>query len=290
MSARRLRFGLATVLGLAKRGFFIPYRYADTLPPPGARPPYRAIEALFDAHRAAFVALIDGLGGYADAFAAIGPDDPPAPRWNQDWFPRLDAAVAYALVRRGAPARIVEVGSGHSTRFMARAVADGGLATRITAIDPAPRAALDGLDVEIIRKPVHEAGAAPFADLAAGDVLFIDSSHILMPGSDVDWLFNHLLPTLPAGLRVHIHDVFLPDDYPAGWDWRGYNEQLGVAAMLLAGGYRPLFASHYATTSLAAALAESAVARLPLSAGAYETSLWLEKTCPAIGSRAVEEN
>ena len=289
MSARRLRFGLATVLGLAKRGFFIPYRYADTLPPPGARPPYRAIEALFDAHRAAFVALIDGLGGYADAFAAIGPDDPPAPRWNQDWFPRLDAAVAYALVRRGAPARIVEVGSGHSTRFMARAVADGGLATRITAIDPAPRATLDGLDVEIIRKPVHEAGAAPFADLAAGDVLFIDSSHILMPGSDVDWLFNHLLPTLPAGLRVHIHDVFLPDDYPAGWDWRGYSEQLGVAAMLLAGGYRPLFASHYATTSLAAALAESAVARLPLSAGAYETSLWLEKTCPAVGSRAFEE-
>ncbi len=290
MSARRLRFGLATVLGLAKRGFFIPYRYADTLPPPGARPPYRAIEALFDAHRAAFVALIDGLGGYADAFAAIGPDDPPAPRWNQDWFPRLDAAVAYALVRRGAPARIVEVGSGHSTRFMARAVADGGLATRITAIDPAPRAALDGLDVEIIRKPVHEAGAARFADLAAGDVLFIDSSHILMPGSDVDWLFNHLMPTLPAGLRVHIHDVFLPDDYPAGWDWRGYNEQLGVAAMLLAGGYRPLFASHYATTRLAAALAESAVARLPLGAGAYETSLWLEKTCPAVGSRAVEEN
>ena len=288
MSARRLRFGLATVLGLAKRGFFIPYRYADALPPPGARPTYRAIEALFDAHRAEFVALIDGLGVYADAFAAIGPDNPPAPRWNQDWFPRLDAAVAYALVRRGAPARIVEVGSGHSTRFMARAVADGGLATRITAIDPAPRAALDGLDVEIIRKPVHEAGTAPFADLAAGDVLFIDSSHILMPGSDVDWLFNHLLPTLPAGLRVHIHDVFLPDDYPAGWDWRGYNEQLGVAAMLLAGGYRPLFASRYAATRLTAALAESAVARLPLNAGAYETSLWLEKTRPAVGSRAFE--
>ncbi len=288
MSARRLRFGLATVLGLAKRGFFIPYRYAGTLPPPGTRAPYDAIEALFDAHRADFAALLDGLADYAEPFAAIGPDSPPAPRWNQDWFPRLDAAVAYAMVRRGAPARIVEVGSGHSTRFMARAVADGGLATRITAIDPAPRAALDGLDVEIIRKPVHQAGAAPFANLAAGDVLFIDSSHILMPGSDVDWLFNHLLPTLPAGLRVHIHDVFLPDDYPVDWDWRGYNEQLGVAAMLLAGGYRPLFASRYAATRLAGVLADSAVARLPLGAGAYETSLWLEKTCPAAGSRAVD--
>jgi hypothetical protein len=288
VSARRLHFGLATVLGLAKRGFFIPYRYADTLPPAGARPTYRAIEALFDAHRTDFLGLIDGLADYAEPFAAIGPDSPPAPRWNQDWFPRLDAAVAYAMVRRGAPARIVEVGSGHSTRFMARAVADGGLATRITAIDPAPRAALDGLDIEIHRKTVHQAGAAPFADLAAGDILFIDSSHILMPGSDVDWLFNHLLPTLPAGLRIHIHDVFLPDDYPVEWDWRAYNEQLAAAAMLLTGGYRPLFASGYAVTRLAGAVAASAVARLPLGAGAYETSLWLEKTCPAIGSRAVD--
>ena len=290
MRARRLRFGLATVLGLAKRGFFIPYRYADALPPPGARASYQAVEALFDAHRSDFLELIDGLADYAGAFAAIGPDNPPAPRWNQDWFPRLDAAIAYTLVRRGAPARIVEVGSGHSTRFMVRAVADGGLATRITAIDPAPRAALDGLDVEIIRRPVHEAGAAPFADLAAGDILFIDSSHILMPGSDVDWLFNHLLPTLPAGLRIHIHDVFLPDDYPAAWDWRGYNEQLGVAAMLLAGGYRPRFASRYAAIRLAGALADSAVARLPLGVGAFETSLWLEKTCPAAGPRVVDGN
>ena len=281
MSARCLRFGLATVLGLAKRGFFIPYRYADTLPPPGARPSYRAMEALFDAHRAEFVALIDGLDGYADAFAAIGPDDPPAPRWNQDWFPRLDAAVAYALVRRGAPARIVEVGSGHSTRFMARAVADGGLATRITAIDPAPRAALEGLDVEIHRQPVHQAGAAPFAALAAGDVLFIDSSHILMPGSDVDWLFNHLLPTLPAGLRVHIHDVFLPDDYPAGWDWRGYNEQLGVAILLQGGAYRVLWSSRYVATRLAGALDGTVVRRLPLLAGVHESSLWLSKEAPA---------
>ncbi len=290
MSARRLRFGLATVLGLAKRGFFIPYRYADALPQAGARPAYGAIEVLFDAHQADFRALIADLGDYAGAFAAIGPDNPPAPRWNQDWFPRLDAAVAYALVRRRAPAHIVEVGSGHSTRFLARAVADGGLRTRITAIDPAPRAAIDGLDVEIIRKPVHQAGAAPFAALAAGDLLCIDSSHILMPGSDVDWLFIHLLPSLPAGLHLHIHDVFLPDDYPADWDWRGYNEQLGVASLLLSGGYRPLFASHYAATRLAEALAGSAVARLPLDAGAYESSLWLEKTCPAVDSRAVERN
>ena len=73
-------------------------------------------------------------------------------------------------------------------------------------------------------------------DLAPGDVLSIDSSHILMPGTDVDILLNRVLPALPAGVLVHIHDVFLPDDYPPAWSWRGYNEQLGVAALVQGGG------------------------------------------------------
>src|SRR5262245_31183128 len=84
--------------------------------------------------------LLSLIEGHARELEAIGPDAPPAPRWNQDWFPRLDAAAAYAMVRALRPKRIVEVGSGHSTRFLARAVADGGLDTRITAIDPEPRA------------------------------------------------------------------------------------------------------------------------------------------------------
>ena len=68
------------------------------------------------------------------------PQSPRLARWDQDWFPRLDAAIAYSLVRERKPRRIVEVGSGHSTRFLAEAIADGGLATELTAIDPAPRA------------------------------------------------------------------------------------------------------------------------------------------------------
>ncbi len=201
----------------------------------------------------------------------------PAPRWDQDWFPRLDAAMAYAMVRRAAPQRIVEVGSGHSTRFLARAVADGGLATRITAIDPAPRAAITGLDVEIIRDTVQGAGATPFEGLAAGDILFIDSSHILMPGTDVDVLMNRVMPALPPGVLVHMHDICLPDDYPADWAWRGYNEQLAVAGLLTGGGYRPLFASRYAVTRMSQAVARSAAGKLPLLDGAVESSLWLEK-------------
>jgi hypothetical protein len=274
--ARRLAFGLMTLLGLGERGFFIPYRYAGQVPRRSARGGYTALEPLFFAAEGMFLQLLGRMDLYADDLAKLG-GKPPEPRWEQDWFPRLDAAAAYTLVRDARPKRIVEVGSGHSTRFMCRAIRDGGFDTQVTAIDPAPRAALDGLRLTTLRKPVQEAGTAPFAPLAAGDVLFIDSSHILMPGTDVDLLFNHVLPSLPAGVLVHVHDIFLPDDYPAEWEWRGYNEQLGTAALIQGGGYRLVWASRYAATRMAARVAAGVAGRLPLMPGAHESSLWLAK-------------
>ncbi len=274
---RRLWFGLSTVLGLSPRGFFIPYRYAGTLPRPGARPAYDAVADLFASRRAHFAELLTQLAPLAGDLRAIGAAAPPAPRWDQSWFPRLDAAIAYGLVRLSKPKRIIEVGSGHSTRFVARAVADGGLETRILAIDPAPRADLARLPVELRRETLQAAGAAPFRDLAAGDLLMIDSSHILMPGSDVDFLLGRVLPLLPDGVWVHFHDIFLPDDYPADWDWRGYNEQLGVLALLLGGGWEVGFSSRYVVTRMAEELAASPVASLPLPAEALESGLWLRK-------------
>ncbi|HEX2257300.1 MAG TPA: class I SAM-dependent methyltransferase, partial [Afifellaceae bacterium] len=184
---------------------------------------------------------------------------------------------AYVLVREMRPRRIVEVGSGHSTRFMARAIRDGELATELIAIDPAPRADIEGLGATLIRSTVQAAGTAPFKPLQAGDILFVDSSHILMPGTDVDVLFNHILPALPARVLVHVHDVFLPDDYPPDWDWRGYNEQLGVAA-LIQGGYGLIWSSRYAATRMADRVATSAAGRLELKPSAHEASLWLVKT------------
>jgi hypothetical protein len=274
---RRIWFGLLTVLDLAKRGFFIPYRYADRLPGPGARGPYPAAEARLARAEGRFRDLLEGLSRYQAALEAIGQDPPPAPRWNQDWFPRLDAAIAYALVRRERPSRIVEVGSGHSTRFLARAVADEGLTCRITAVDPAPRADLSELPVELLRESLPAAGEEPFRALEPGDVLSIDSSHILMPGSDADYLYGRVLPGLPPGVLVQIHDVFLPDDYPAAWDWRGYNEQLAVLQLMLGAEWDVLFASRYAATRMAQAVAESAAGSLPLADGAVESSLWLKK-------------
>jgi hypothetical protein len=218
--------------------------------------------------------LLKWIESYAAELEAIGRDAPPAPRWDQDWFPRLDAAAAYAVVRSTRPRRIVEVGSGHSTRFMARAVADGSLDTRITAIDPKPRASLAGLDVEWLKTPVQRVAAFPA--LGPGDILFIDSSHQLKPGSDVDFLLNAILPMLPAGVRVHFHDIFLPDDYPADWAWRRYNEQPAVAALIERNFFKIEFASH-ALVSRAPEEIRGVLGRLPLVPGAIESSLWLTR-------------
>ena len=130
--------------------------------------------------------------------------------------------------------------------------------------------------MELVRTTAQAAHPALF-ELGPGDFLMIDSSHILMPGTDVDLLLNRVLPALPAGALVHFHDIFLPDPYPEDWAWRGYNEQLGVAALLIGGGIEPLFASHYVTTRMAADLAGTVVRDLPLPAGARESSLWLRR-------------
>lgn len=279
---RALSQGLATLNGTARQGFFIPYGYAGTLPDPGALPPYPAFEALFERRRPRFAALLAGMAEVADALSAFDGAEPPAPRWQQDWFPRLDGAAAYTLVRRLAPKRIVEIGCGHSTRFLARALQDGGGAGTLTCIDPAPRARLDGLPVRHIAATLHEAGEAPFAGLESGDVLFVDSSHILMPGTDVDVVIGRILPRLPAGVLVHIHDIFLPDPYPADWTWRGYNEQQAVMALLLSGGFEVLWASAFAATRMGAEVAAGVAGTLPLPAGARESSLWLRKTAPPL--------
>jgi hypothetical protein len=266
---RRLALGLPTILGLRPRGWFIPHRYAPLLPPAGAQPPYPVIEALFERRAADFLAVFDQVDAHAKALEQLNG------LLDQAWFPSLDAAVAYTLVRERKPRHVVEVGSGHSTRLLARAL--GGVG-EILAIDPAPRADIAGLPgVRVVPSTLQAAPGALFEHLAAGDLLFIDSSHILMPGSDVDLLLNRVLPRLPAGTLIHIHDIFLPFDYPSAWGWRNYNEQQAVLPLLATGAYLPLFSSVWAERRLAERLARSVVPRLPQPPDALATSLWLEK-------------
>jgi len=227
------------------------------------------------------VAVLQEIDSRRSALARFaGQPTPPTPRFDQDWFTGLDAALLYALLASRRPSLVVEIGSGHSTRFAAAALEDAGSDGRIVAIDPAPRAAIEQLAPRVTRqlKTLRQADLAPFRALAAGDVLFIDSSHILMPGSDVDILLNRILPRLPAGVLVHIHDVFLPDPYPESWAWRGYNEQNAVAALVSSGGYKVIAASQYMETRMAALTSPVLAALPPSPPGAFASSLWLEKT------------
>jgi hypothetical protein len=269
---RAMRMGLETVLGLRRQGFFIPYRYAPSVPK--IIPVYDEFGTFMRGHEPALAAVLDSIDAHQPALTALG-GDAPQPRWTQDWFPRLDGAAAYVLARDTPPKRIVEVGSGHSTRFLARALADAGATAAQVCIDPAPRAQLLNLKVSWRRKVLGPEDMDLFDALQPGDMAVFDSSHILMPGTDVDIIVNRILPRLAKGVRVHIHDVFLPDPYPANWAWRGYCEHNALAGWLMGGAYRPIWASHYAATRMDAG-ARPAIAALPWS-GAPESSLWMER-------------
>lgn len=263
---RRIGMGMSTLLGLREQGFFSPYRHADSVEPPGR---YRELERLFDAARPSIGRVLERIAAGADELAALnGP--PPIPRWDQSWFPRLDGAAAWAIVREAKPSRIIEVGSGHSTRMLVRALGD---ASRVTCIDPQPRADIRALGVEHHPRVLSPDDVSLFEALEPGDIAFFDSSHLLWPGSDVDIALNRIVPALKPGVLIHIHDILLPDPYPADWAWRGYTEQNAVAPLLL-GAAEIVFSSHYALTRMDAA---RTVADLPIPEGAFETSLWLRR-------------
>ncbi|HEY3146501.1 MAG TPA: class I SAM-dependent methyltransferase [Dongiaceae bacterium] len=275
---RRLCFGLDTVLSLDRKGFFIPYRHARQVEPPKR---YPAIEALFEEAVPEMASALDAIEAVAEELQAIAQDaSPPDPRWGQDWFCGLDAAMLYAQIRQHRPARVVEIGCGHSTRFAARAIADGGLETRLIAIDPEPRADLSTLKVdwhrETLQQALQNSGGHVIAEFHPGDLLFVDSSHILMPGTDVEVILTELLPRLPSGALVQLHDIFLPEPYPKEWAWRGYNEQAAVAVLLVGGGWDILFASRFARRRFEERLRNGPLAKLADALGPA-TSLWLAK-------------
>ncbi|MEX0759706.1 MAG: class I SAM-dependent methyltransferase, partial [Tistlia sp.] len=259
----------------------LPHRYAGSWPRRVRDNAYPELAESFRAAEPALLALLETMERHAPALRAIGDAPPSAPRWRQSWFPRLDAAAAYVLLRERRPRRLVEVGSGHSTRFFRRAAQDGDFALAITAIDPAPRADIAALPITLHRRLLQELvlapGPGPFDGLGAGDVVSLDSSHLLVPGSDVDLFFGRVLPRLPLGCLLQIHDIFLPDDYPPAWDWRGYNEQQVLPPLLQGGGWRILWSSRWAATRLSERVAKGVAGSLPLMPGALETSLWLER-------------
>jgi SAM-dependent methyltransferase len=245
-------------------GFQLTLDYAPSaLPAPRwgyERPSHPLLLARIAAHEESYRTSLESIAAHADQLAAIDTvaADPREPSWINGFLPGLDGAALYSFVRARRPRRYLEVGSGNSTKFVARARRDGELSTRIVSIDPAPRAEVNDLCDVVIREPLEATSLAPFTELEAGDIVFFDGSHRTFMNSDATVFLLEVLPTLPEGTLVGIHDIHLPDDYPAEWTERHYSEQYLLAAYLLAGcrWFEPRLAAWYVSrhSSLAAIL------------------------------------
>lgn len=251
------------------------------------RPGHAAIQAWLDRERDAYAALQARFAAYGDDLATFphvddGTAEPPL---VQQWLPGGDILVLYGLVRELAPARFVEIGSGNSTKVVARARRDGALATTITSIDPQPRAEVDALCDRVVRAPLEQAGTDAFAEVAAGDIVFIDSSHRAFTGSDVVVFFMDVLPALPPGVTVGIHDMFWPADYPQLWEDYWLNEQYLVGALLLGDPdwLEPVYPVFHAATDPGLRDGLRSVWERPELAGVDQmgSGLWLRTVDPA---------
>jgi hypothetical protein len=166
--------------------------------------------------------------GELNAFAGELPDMPAMV------FVGADRSFWYSMIRRFRPKRIIEVGSGDSTRIALEAIARNGDPCEHICIEPYEQPWLEG-KVHVLRKRLEEVDRSLFSTLEANDILFIDSSHVIRPQGDVLVEFLEILPTLKPGVIVHVHDIFSPRDYPKRWildEVRLWNEQYLVEAFL----------------------------------------------------------
>lgn len=190
------------------------------------------------------------------------------------YYDSPDAEALYLMVRRFAPARVIEVGCGNSTRITRQAIIDGDLDCVLTAIDPYPRADIADVVDRFEQATLESVDPAMFSDLAAGDILFIDSSHQVRMSNDVAHLFCRIIPALAPGVVIHVHDVFLPYEYPKRffYDCPSWAEQYMLHALMQGGGYDILWPGYQLQQDR-----PDAVAALPFLGQGRAQSFWIVK-------------
>lgn len=172
--------------------------------------------------------------------------------WQNDFWNNADAIVQYGLLRALQPRRVVEVGCGWSSLLMKRALDRNDVRCAVTQIEPYPNPELFAhfpRDWEHHPCILQRAPFGPFEALQEGDICFYDGSHCAKVASDVNWFFFEILPRLAPGVIIHLHDIFLPEDYPDEWIFeRGqtWNEQYVLQAFLMNNkDYEILIANRY---------------------------------------------
>jgi hypothetical protein len=148
----------------------------------------------------------------------------------------LDILGLYAMLDIFKPKTYLEIGSGMSTRVAGMSIVENNLSTSMVCIDPSPRLPISNGNAKHLRASLETSVEFVVETLRPGDVLFFDGSHRSFPGSDVTTFFLGVIPRLQPGVIVHIHDIYLPFDYPESRLSRFWNEQYLLACWLLGGG------------------------------------------------------
>ena len=200
--------------------------------------PHQVILAILEKNRDVYITHLNNLQSDIDYFKSIplksNGKNLTTPHWHNKYFPGLDAVMLYYFVHHFKPERIIEIGSGTSTLLMYNAIRNFNLSTELISIDPQPRKNIDQLCQNIIRQPLEShTDLTMFENLKTNDILFFDGSHRSLTNSDVTFFFLEILPVLKSGVIVHLHDIYLPYDYPNFMIEKLYNEQYLLAVQLL---------------------------------------------------------
>ena len=206
----------------------------------GIEPRHARLESILAAQSGEYEKLVKEFTSFMEQFKTIpltasSTTSPKEPVWNNGFFPAFDAISLFGLISTLKPRTYFEIGSGHSTRIAAKAKALNSPSTRIVSIDPFPRAEIDELCDEVVRKPLEECDLSAFDELRDNDILFFDGSHRVLQNSDTEVFFFDILPRLKRNVYIHLHDIFWPFDYPDEWAKRMYSEQYVLGALLLYG-------------------------------------------------------
>lgn len=202
---------------------------------------------------------------------------------SNPFFSYGDGFILFSMIRYFKPKRIIEIGSGFSSALMMDTNdlffnSEIGL----TFIEPFPDNRLRHLigkaeeKIQLIKEEVQAVGLDLFKSLEAGDILFIDSSHIVKTGSDVHFILRKILPSLKNGVLIHFHDIHFPFEYPKDWVLSGFgwNEVYYIHAFLM---YNEEFRIRMFNDFLSKCHSEKSTSTSLMSKAAG-SSLWLEKT------------
>lgn len=202
------------------------------------KPAHNQLLEIIDSNREQYTTLLKQALRYHEQIITILDSsiekDATQPTWNNGFLPGLDIIGIYTMIATYKPKRFIEVGSGNSTKVAYKAKLEQHLEMKMVSIDPMPRAEIDSLVDTIIRKPLESCDLSFVNDLEENDILFIDNSHRILPNSDAMVFYLEVMPKLRPGVIVHIHDIYLPYDYPQFMCDRFYSEQYGLAMYLLA--------------------------------------------------------